>query len=120
MTKKKSELYNEERQLILNKILEILNINENNKTFFLYELDSNQEKQNKILELEENIRKCFVCGSWACFANDNIKRKVLSLIKNVMREMKYIMISKRKLIKSGDIKHQETYYILLFSENSIV
>ena len=111
---KKSELYTEERQIILNKILEILNINKENNSFFLKDLDADEKKQNQILELEVDIRKYFSCSSWACFASSDIKRKVLSIIKNIMKVMNCNMIAKRKLIKIGKIKHQETcYYFIL-------
>ena len=113
--KTKTELYTDERQIILNKIFEILNINDSNNTFFLKDLDNDEKKQNQILELELDIRKFFVCGSWASFACPNVKRKVLSMIKNIMKVMNYKMISKRKLIKvdNTDKKHQETFYYFI-------
>ena len=49
--KTKTELYTEERLNILNKIFEILNINDKNNIFYLYELDADEKKQNQILEL---------------------------------------------------------------------
>jgi hypothetical protein len=112
--KTKTELYANERQIILEKIFEILNIipgdDSESNTFFLKDLDNDEKKQQQILELESDIRKHFVCGSWASFACPNVKRKVLSMIKNIMKAMKYKMISKRKLIKNSDKKLQETFY----------
>ena len=63
--KNKTELYINERQIILEKIFEILNIDDSNNTFFLKDLDNDNNKQNLILELELDIRKYFVCGHWA-------------------------------------------------------
>ena len=60
--KNKTELYINERQIILEKIFEILNIDDSNNTFFLKDLDNDDNKQNLILELELDIRKYFVCG----------------------------------------------------------
>ena len=111
--KSKTELYTIERQIILDKIFEILNINDSNNIFFLKDLDNDENKQNQILELELEIRKVFVCGSWASFVCPNVKRKVLSMIKNIMKAMNYKMIAKRKLIKNSDKKLQETYYYFL-------
>ena len=116
--KTKTELYTEERLNILNKIFEILDINENNNTFYLGDLDADENKQNQILELEIDIKKYFVCGSWACFANDNIKRKVLSIIKNLMKAMNFNIIPKRKLIKKNDISYRDTIYYFI-KNNSI-
>ena len=116
--KSKSELYTNERQIILEKIFEILNVipgNDSSNTFFLKDLDNDDKIQNQILELESDIKKCFVCGSWASFACPNVKRKVLSMIKNIMKAMNYKMIAKRKLIKIDDSgnKHQETFYYFI-------
>jgi hypothetical protein len=112
--KTKTELYTEERQIILNKILEILNINNENKLFYLYELDADVKKQNEILELELDIKKYFNSCSWACFVKPNMKRKFLSIIKKIMKVMNCNMIAKRKLIKIGDSeKHQETFYYFI-------
>ena len=112
---KKSELYTTERQIILEKILEILNISEENNTFFLHDIDSDDKKQNLLLDLEKDIKRYFVCSNWACFFCPDVKRKALSIIKNVMRAMKYKMIAKRKLIKleNSETKRQETFYYLI-------
>ena len=62
---KKSELYTNERQIILEKILEILNISEENNTFFLHDIDYDDKKQNLLLDLEKDIKRYFVCSNWA-------------------------------------------------------
>ena len=113
--KTKTELYTNERQIILNKIFEILNINDSNNTFFLKDLDNDEEKQNQILELESDIKKYYNCHLWACFVKINMKRKYLSIIKYVMKNMNYNMIAKRKLIKieGSEKKHQETFYYFI-------
>jgi hypothetical protein len=113
--KTKTELYANERQIILEKIFEILDINENNNTFYLKDLDNDKKKQNQILELELDIKKVFECHSWACFVKINMKRKYLSIIKYIMKNMNCNMIAKRKLIKidGSDKKHQETYYYFI-------
>jgi hypothetical protein len=111
--KKKTELYTDERQIILNKIFEILDINEDNNTFFLRDLDNDEKKQNQILELEPDIRKYFACSSWSCFGNPNIKRKVLSIIKNITKKMNYDIISKRKQIKNNEKNYYDTIYYLI-------
>ena len=116
--KTKTELYTDERQIILNKIFEILNINDSNNTFFLKDLDNDEKKQNQILELESDIRKFFVCGNWACFTNHNIKRKALSIIKNLINDMNYNIIPKRKLIIKDNDRYRDTIYYLI-KNNSI-
>ena len=56
MRVKLSEKYQIEREEICKKIINILCLNEDN-TFLLYDLDNDYEKQNKILEMKEEIQK---------------------------------------------------------------
>ncbi len=64
---KLSDKYQNEREDICNKIITILELKEDN-TFLLYELDDNIEKQNKILELKEEIQKYFACSTISSFS----------------------------------------------------
>ena len=113
--KTNTELYINERKMILDKIFQILNMPEENKIFFLKDLDKDEKKQHLILELESDIKKYFECHLWACFVKISMKRKYLSIIKYVMKNMNCNMIAKRKLIKIDDSekKHQETFYYFI-------
>jgi hypothetical protein len=111
--KSKSELYKDDRNIIVKKIFNILNINDSKNTFYLHELDNNIQIQESILLLEEDIKKCYVCGSWACFYNKNVKRKVLSIIKNVLKCMNYNLIPKRVLIKINNESKSDTIYYVI-------
>jgi hypothetical protein len=51
---KLSEKFQTEREDICNEIITILDL-DNDKSFLLYELDEDNEKQNKILNLKEKI-----------------------------------------------------------------
>jgi hypothetical protein len=59
---------------VLDKFFIILEINKNNNTFSLKELDNNEKKQNDILGLEEAIKEAFCYSTWTCFRRDT-KRK---------------------------------------------
>jgi hypothetical protein len=54
----KEELYKKEQDEILDKVIDILELDEEN-SITLYELDNDTEKQQKILNLIPNIRKYF-------------------------------------------------------------
>jgi hypothetical protein len=56
---KLSEKFQNEREDICNKIITILKLKEDN-TFLLCDLDTDIEKQNKILEMKEDIQMNFV------------------------------------------------------------
>jgi hypothetical protein len=80
---------NAKREAILNAILEILGKKEGDTdvTFFLSKMDTDDEAQSNIYELEQEIKKYYICSKWTCFAKDKIiKRKWLSMIKYVCKE----------------------------------
>ena len=108
----------EERINILNKLFNILNINEDNNTLYLGDLDTNEEIQQKILDLEPEIKKYFACSKWACYNNLSMKRKILSLIKNLVKTMNYEVISKRKFRKNENGLYRDTIYYFI-KNNSI-
>ena len=118
--KPKTDLYTKEREIILHKLFKILNINEENNTFYLKDLDDDEDKQNQILELEVDIRKYFASAHWACFNNHNIKRKVLSIIKNVGKIMNYNIISNRKYRKCEETNTKYRDKIYYFIKNNSI
>jgi hypothetical protein len=81
---------NEKRVDIMEKILKILGKKEGESdvTFFLSKMDLDEEKQKLIYELEVDIKKYYICGTWTCFAKDEkvVKRKWLSMIKYICKE----------------------------------
>lgn len=95
-------------------MFQILGIGEKNNTFLLHELDTNVDKQNKILELEPDIKKYFICGKWSCFKDPEMKRRYLSFIKYVTKDMEYNMLSAKANIKKDDNTyiHDVTYHII--------
>ena len=88
----KSELYKKEQEEIVDKIINILDL-ENKNTYTLYELDKNQELQKQIMDLIPEIRKWFSFnGIKAVGEPSKIKRPWLSIIKHLIKS-KYNMIS---------------------------
>jgi hypothetical protein len=106
--------YDKERKEVLNKMFQILGINESNNKFLLHELDADIDKQNQILELEPDIKKYFICGSWSCFRTPDIKRKPLSIIKCLLKEMDYVVLSSSIKVTNDDntISNLTKYNIL--------
>ena len=89
----KSELYKKEQEGIIEKIISILDL-KNKNTYTLYELDKNEEIQNKIMELIPEIRKWFSFnGLKAVGEPSKIKRPWLSIIKQLLKS-KYNIESK--------------------------
>ncbi len=114
MRVKKEIYYAKEQKEILEKILNILEIDENNKTFLLYELDNDKEKQEKILELKDDIHKYFTACKWGVF-NTSIpksEREYLLLLRNVIKSMNINMIGGRYTIKRNDNKIATQKYLI--------
>ena len=112
---KKVEQYENECKLVLEKMFQILGINDQNNIFSLHNIDNDIDKQNAIIHLEDEIKKYFLCGEWTCFKKKSmIKRRWLSMIKYVIKDMKYIIISNRVANKQDDntFKNDTVYHII--------
>lgn len=83
----KQEMYDNERKKLLAELLDILKISENNKIFYVDDLDNSKILQKKILDLEMNVKKYFTCSSWPFFAKKNISKPYLSLLKSILKDM---------------------------------
>ena len=99
----KSKKYVEERDLVQNKIISILNLNEG---FYLYEIDNNDEVKKKIMDLVPDISKYF------CHVNmtgllypKKCKRPWLSMVRGVLKD-KYAL--KYKVCRYK-LKNKSTY-----------
>jgi len=81
----KSELYKKEQIKLSNKIIEILELDENAQ-IILYYLDNDVEKQNKILKLIPELRKYFSFGFIRGIESpDVLKRPWLSIIRQITK-----------------------------------
>ena len=81
----KSELYKKEQNEIIDKIIQILDL-ENNNAYTLYELDKDKEIQKQIMGLIPEIRKYFSFnGIKAVGEPSKIKRPWLSIIKHLIK-----------------------------------
>jgi len=106
----KAQLYKEERMTILNKLNNILGIIEDNKIFYIYDIENNDNKQKEINDLFNDITKYFKGKSTALFAKDSIERKWLSIIKIVYKEMNFDMEHGIQNIKRDDKKIKSSFY----------
>jgi hypothetical protein len=113
---KLSEKFQNEREDICNKIITILKLKEDN-TFLLCDLDTDIEKQNKILELKEDIQKYFACSTISSFKpNFECKRPYLNIIRGILRKQNYTFIGNDYTIKLNNIPKKTIRY-LIFRNN---
>jgi hypothetical protein len=109
---KLSEKYLTEREEICNKIISILGLKEDN-TFLLCELDEDIEKQNKIIDLKEEIQKYFACSTISSFKpNFECKRPYLNIIRSILRKQNYNFVGNDYTIKINNIPKKTIKYII--------
>src|SRR5210317_1755270 len=81
---KLSEKYQNEREDICKKLISIIELDEN-KSFLLCDLDNDIEKQNKIIEMKDDIQKYFACSTISSFKpNFECKRPYLNIIRSIL------------------------------------
>ena len=105
----KKELYKTEQGEIIDKIIDLMELDDDNSVT-LYELDNNDEKQKKILDLIPEIRKYFSYSYVrALMYPDETKRVYLSIIRQLTKH-KYKMFSKEVRIKVDGEKIRTKLY----------
>lgn len=110
--KLKSELYKTEQYEICDKIIDILQL-DNDKSITLYELDNDKVKQQKILDLIPDIRKYFSFGSIVGASEpETTKRPWLSIIRHITK-IKYQLIYGDYTKKINDTRIRTKRYIFL-------
>ena len=103
----KKDKFPKERIELLNKLYNILGIDEKNRVFYLDELEANEEKQEQIIALVPDVKKYFACAMWSYFAKPQLKdKRYLSLTKSILKDMevKTVAVNVRKgrqVLKSG-------------------
>jgi hypothetical protein len=97
----KSELYKKEQEEIIDKIVKILDL-ENKTEYTLYELDKNEDIQNKIMELIPEIRKWFSFNNMKAVGEPSKrKRPWLCIIKQLLKSKYNIVSIDYRMIDNG-------------------
>ncbi len=109
----KKKLYEKERKEIIKELNEIIGINENNNSIFLYELEKNEKIKEYIKNNIKRIRKYHKTGTWGYFSNDLLKGKgnEIGLIRTLYIDNDYDILSKLKINNFDNIKKQYTQLI---------
>ena len=117
MRVKLSEKYQIEREEICKRLLDILELDTNN-SFLLCNLDKNIEKQNKIIDMKEEIQKHFACSTISSFKpNFDCKRPYLNIVRSILRQQKYIFTNKDYWLKYENGMLKRTIIYTIFRNN---
>jgi len=112
MRVKLCEKYKTEREEICKKLIDIIKLDASN-SFLLCELDADIEKQTAILNMKDEIRKCFACSEISSFKpNFECKRPYLNIIRGILRKEGYTFISTDIDIKINDVVKRTKKYII--------
>ena len=105
----KREVYKKEQEEIIDEIIEILSLKEDKIT--LYELDNDNEKQNKIMNLIPTIRKYYSFNNIKAVGEpEKIKRPWLSIIKQLCKIKYNITPEKIRIYKNNQVIRTVLYY----------
>ena len=106
------EKYKVEREEICKKLLTILKLDVNN-SFLLCDLDSDNEKQAAILNMKEEIQKCFAVSSISTFKPDReCKRPYLNLVRGILRQQGFFFEGKDHCEKNDDNENRTMKYFI--------
>lgn len=113
---KKSEKFEIEQKEILEKIYNLLEINENNKSFILYEIEKDKNKINEILSLKDDARKYFNAGNWSIFQNYENKREekeYIILIRGILKALNKEYIATSIKVKENEKWINTRKYVII-------
>jgi len=103
--------YKKEQDIIMNKIIEIIELD--NNIFYLYDIENNENKIKELLNLIEDIKKYFSLNNMKSIKNiSNAKRPYMCIIRNVLKQ-KYNILSTSKTIYRNDEKIISIKYTII-------
>jgi len=113
---KLNEKFIDKREKICDTIISILNL-DNDKCILLSDLDLDIDKQNKIIELKEEIKKYFAVSTISSFKpNFECKRPYLNIIRSILRQQGYTFEGKDYEFKISENIYQRTIKYKIFRQ----
>lgn len=110
---KKSILFVKERKEVCDKMLEILQLDDDN-AFILCKLEDDDDKQKQIMDLAEDIRKFYVGSEVASLrVGSSLKRKYLNVIRYLLKQNGYTLkcMNYRYPVEKGLYKNTRKYKV---------
>lgn len=107
----KSELYKDEQIKLSNKIIDILELDENNQ-IILYNLDNDEDKINKIIGLIPELRKYFSFRDISGLEKtETTKRPYLSIVRQITKLTHTLSTKDKHLTINGKNDKIKTFNI---------
>lgn len=114
MRVKLSEKYPNERETICKRLIEILEVEPEENSFLLCDLDEDVSKQEKILAMKEEINKYFRVSNISTFKPDfKCKRPYLSIVRSILRQQNYTVDNSPFFVKyEGGLMKRTVKYVI--------
>lgn len=105
----KKLFYHNERNEILNKLIQLINFNDD-KSILLAQLKDNQELINYLISITDNIKKYYRCSTWGYFVSINNGEigDEISLLKAIFKDHGYRIFSKDITTEYNNVKKRYT------------
>ena len=112
MRQKLCDKYQDEREKICQDLITILELDDKH-TFLLNDLDTDVEKQDKIMAMKEAIQKVFACSTISSFKpNFACKRPYLNIIRSILRKQGYQFVGTDLVIKKDGVLKKTIKYLI--------
>ena len=115
----KQSKYQKEREEICLKLINILELDDDG-CFLLNELDNNIEKQNKILDMKDEIQMYFAVSSITAFkpnVSSETKRPYLNIVRAILRQEGYFFEGKDYWKKHDNNLLERTIKYIILRKN---
>lgn len=105
----KKLLFEKERNEILEKLINLINFNDNNTVLFV-QLQDNLELKKYLNDNIDNIKKYYRCSSWGYFVslNNGEKGDEIVLLKAIFKDHGYVIFSKDITSEYNNVKKRYT------------
>jgi len=111
----KKELFRNQREEIIKKINNLLEITEKKNYVYLYDIENGENIKNEINKMSDEIKKYFRVGNWNYYIMKNNGEKPLEigLIRAVYRDEDILMTTKEiKIERNGNKVRTVVYYLV--------
>ena len=120
MREKLSIKYHTEREEICNKLISILELDENN-SILLCDLEKDLVKQNKILDMKDEIKKYFAVSWLAPYKpNATCNRPYINIIRGILRMQNYTFEGTSLITSLNDGKYTSTTKYKIFRNKWVI
>jgi hypothetical protein len=107
--KNKKLFYHEQRNEILNKLIRLINFNDENSVL-LAQLKDNLELKNYLISVVDDIKKYYRCSTWGYFVaiNNGEIGDEITLLKAIFKDHDYRIFSKDITNEYNNVKKRYT------------